>query len=98
LRTARCGSSGAALTAAPAITIALAAGRFTVAGLDRDDYATIIGLESRYADLHLGLADCSLVVLADRYQTNRIVTFDERHFRAVTSLHGEAFTLLPADA
>jgi uncharacterized protein len=76
----------------------LAAGRFVVAGLDREDYATIVELEARYADLQLGLADCALVVLADRYRTERIVTFDERHFRAVTSLRGVAFTVLPADA
>lgn len=76
----------------------LAAGRFVVAGLDREDYATIVGLEVRYADLQLGLADCALVVLADRYRTQRILSFDERHFRAVTSLRGEAFTVLPADA
>ena len=76
----------------------LAAGRFVVAGLDREDYATIVGLEARYADLRLGLADCALVVLADRFRTERIVSFDERHFRAITSLRGGAFTLLPADA
>jgi predicted nucleic acid-binding protein len=76
----------------------LAAGRFTVASLEREDYATIVGLEARYEDLQLGLADCALVVLADRYRTGRILSFDERHFRAVTSLGGEAFTVLPADA
>ncbi len=76
----------------------LAAGRFTVAGLDRGDCATIVGLEARYADLHLGLGDCAFVVLADRYRTDRIVSFDERHFLVVTSLRGDAFTVLPADA
>lgn len=76
----------------------LAAGRFVVAGLDREDYATIVGLEARYADLQLGLADCALVVLADRHRTERILSFDERHFRAVTSRAGEPFTILPADA
>ena len=76
----------------------LAAGRFTVASLEREDYATIVELESRYEDLQLGLADCALVVLADRYRTDRIVSFDERHFRAVAPLSGDAFTLLPADA
>lgn len=76
----------------------LAAGRFVVAGLDRNDYSTVVELESRYADLELGLADCALVVLADRYETTRILSFDERHFRTVTPLHAEAFTILPADA
>jgi len=69
----------------------LAAGRFTVTSLDPDDYTTIVGLEARYDGLHLGLADCALVVLADRYTTDRIVTFDERHFRAVTQVRGRAF-------
>jgi predicted nucleic acid-binding protein len=68
-----------------------------VAALDRQDYATIVGLEARYADLDLGLADCALVVLADRYRTDRILSFDERHYRAVTSLRGDPFTVLPAD-
>jgi predicted nucleic acid-binding protein len=76
----------------------LAAGRFTVACLEREDYATIGELEARYADLELGLADCALVVVASRYKTNRILSFDERHFRAVTPLQGGAFTILPADS
>lgn len=76
----------------------LAAGRFSVGHLERGDYATIIDLETRYADLDLGLADCALVTLAARHRTTRILSFDERYFRAVAPLHGEAFTLLPADA
>lgn len=75
----------------------LAAGRFTVACLEREDYATIGDLEARYADLELGLTDCALVVIANRYGTDRILSFDERHFRAVTLLGGGAFTILPAD-
>jgi uncharacterized protein len=75
----------------------LAAGRFVVACLERDDYETIVGLERRYADLELGLADCAVVALAQRFQTYRIMTFDERHFRAVTPLQGGAFEILPAD-
>jgi hypothetical protein len=76
----------------------LAAGRFSVGHLERGDYATIVDLENRYAELDLGLADCALVVLANRHRTTRILTFDERHFRAVTPLQGDAFVLLPADS
>jgi predicted nucleic acid-binding protein len=74
-----------------------AAGRFTVAGLEREDYAKVQEVDARYADLELGLADCSIAVLAHRYQTTRIVSFDERHFRVVRPLQGRAFTMLPAD-
>lgn len=76
----------------------LAAGRFAVVPLEREEYATIIDLDARYADLQLGLADCALITLADRHRTTRILSFDERHFRAVAPLHGDAFTILPADA
>jgi uncharacterized protein len=76
----------------------LAAGRFTVGCLEREDYATVVALDARYADLRLGLADCSLVVLARRHRTTRILSFDERHLRAVAPLDGGAFTLLPADS
>jgi uncharacterized protein len=75
----------------------LAAGRFTVAGLEREDYATVQEIDARYDDLELGLADCSIVVLAHRYQTTRIVSFDERHFRVVRPIQGRTFTMLPAD-
>jgi uncharacterized protein len=76
----------------------LATGRFAVAALEREEYARIIDLEARYADLELGLADCALVVLAARHRTTRILSFDERHFRAVRPLYGDAFTILPQDA
>lgn len=75
----------------------LASGRFTVPSLEREDYATIADLDAQYRDLSLGLADCALVTLAARYDTTHLLTFDERHFRAVTPLTGGAFVILPAD-
>jgi predicted nucleic acid-binding protein len=56
------------------------------------------GIAARYRDLELGLADASLVVLANRWRTRRILTLDERAFRTVTPLQGGSFTVLPADA
>jgi predicted nucleic acid-binding protein len=76
----------------------LAAGRFAVECLEPADHQRVLELETRYADLDLGLADCSLVVLAARHRTDRLLSFDERHLRAVKPLHGEAFRLLPQDA
>lgn len=51
----------------------------------------------RYADLDLGIADASNVILADRHNTLDILTLDERHFRAVQTISGQPFRLLPAD-
>lgn len=76
----------------------LAAGRFQVICLDGADCQLILQYEERYADLDVGLADLSVVALARRFQTNRILTFDERHFRALRPQAGGGFILLPADA
>jgi len=70
-------------------------GRFVVECLDPDEYRQVALLERKYADLDLGLADAATVVLAARFRTRRVLTFDERHFRAVTPLQGGAFELLP---
>jgi predicted nucleic acid-binding protein len=61
--------------------------------------ASAVTVAERYADNGLGLADASLVALAERVGTIEIATLDERHFRAVRPLAGgKAFRLLPADA
>lgn len=54
-------------------------------------------LVARYQDLGIGLTDASLIVLAEHYRTDEILTLDHRHFRAVTGLSGRPFRLLPAD-
>jgi predicted nucleic acid-binding protein len=76
----------------------LAAGRYEVAALAAEEYSEVASLDARYADLELGLADCATVVLARRFRTRRLLTLDERHFRAVAPLQGGSFELLPADA
>jgi predicted nucleic acid-binding protein len=76
----------------------LAAQRYEVACLEPGDYRAVADLDARYADLGLGLADCSVVVLAERYGTRRLLSFDARHFRAVSPLQGGSFVLLPADS
>jgi predicted nucleic acid-binding protein len=75
----------------------LAAGRFRVEGLTREEHGLALAVHDRYAALDLGLADLSVIVLAHRFGTRRLLTFDDRHFRAVTPLGAGVFTLLPAD-
>jgi predicted nucleic acid-binding protein len=52
----------------------------------------------RYADLRVGLADASVVVLAHRHRTLDLLCTDERHFRALKGAGGKPFRLLPFDA
>jgi predicted nucleic acid-binding protein len=76
----------------------LAQATYSVACLSQTELVLARDLVARYRDLRLGLADASLAVLAYRYQTRRILTFDERAFRQVTPLQGGSFIILPADA
>jgi predicted nucleic acid-binding protein len=76
----------------------LAAGTFVVECLTRDELRIAREVVERYRDVRLGLADASLVVLARRHGTHRILSFDEGAFRAVTPLQGGSFTVLPADS
>lgn len=75
----------------------LAEGTFVVECLTRNELGVARNLARRHRDLKLGLADASMVVLAHRYGTRRIITFDERAFRTVAPLQGGSFTVLPAD-
>ncbi|MBM3660822.1 MAG: PIN domain-containing protein [Actinobacteria bacterium] len=63
------------------------------AGVDLD---VAIGVVEQYRDLGIGLADASIVVLAERLGTRRIFTLDRRHFAAMRPLQGGEFELLPA--
>jgi uncharacterized protein len=75
----------------------LAMGTYIVECLTRDELRTAREVVEWYRDLRLGPANASLVVLAHRYGTRRILTFDERAFRSVSPLQGGSFTVLPAD-
>jgi predicted nucleic acid-binding protein len=52
----------------------------------------------RYSDLHLGLADASIVVLAERHGTADVLTLDLRHFQALRIGGRKRFRILPVDA
>lgn len=60
-----------------------------------EDWAIIADLVERYGDFPLGTVDASIAVLADRLDTDLIVTLDRRHFGSIRSPRGRSFRLLP---
>lgn len=83
-------------TAQSALRSDLAGGAYTVEWW-RGALHTTVDVADRYADAGIGLADASLIALADHVKTVDIATLDERHFRAARPLNGDAFRLLPMD-
>ena len=73
-------------------------GVYRLEAFDGPDVEAAERLIGRYRNLEIGLADASLVVLANRYGVRDLLTLDERHFRAVRGPGGRPFRLLPADA
>jgi uncharacterized protein len=59
------------------------------------EWARIGDLCEQYHDSSLGGTDASVVVLAERLNTDLIVTVDWRHFGAIKPRHVESFRLLP---
>jgi predicted nucleic acid-binding protein len=82
-------------TAALAALHDLAAGAYDLADFGADDLLGAAAIVERYGDLDLGVTDASLVVLAERYGTRRILTLDRRHFAALRTSRGEPFELVP---
>jgi predicted nucleic acid-binding protein len=84
--------------AAIAVLRELSSGEYDIASFDAASVAMAADVMEAYEDLEIGLADASLVVLAKRYNTNEILTLDQRRFRAIRGLDGRHFRLLPFDA
>jgi len=84
--------------AAAAFLDEVANGAYRLEPMAAEDIGRASEIIGRYRDLELGVADASLVVLAERHRTNDILTLDERHFRAVDGPGGRPFHILPADA
>lgn len=77
----------------------LTSGADELADLDTDDLRSARRLVAKHHDLKIGLTDAVNAVLADRYETNELLTTDQRHFRTLTPLtrRFDAFRLLPYD-
>jgi predicted nucleic acid-binding protein len=75
----------------------VARGAYRLEPFGADDIALAKEVLDRYADLEIGLADASIVVLAERHAVSELLTLDERHFRALRINKRRRFKVLPAD-
>ncbi|MSQ72397.1 MAG: PIN domain-containing protein [Betaproteobacteria bacterium] len=73
-------------------------GAYQLEPFDAADVAAAKRILERYPTLHIGLADASLVVLAERHRARDVLTLDERHFRALRTRDRKKFRILPLDA
>lgn len=69
--------------------------KFSLLPFESVDLKKATPIMARYQDLPLGLVDASLLVLAERYSIDQILTLDRRHFNLIQSSKVTYFTILP---
>lgn len=70
-------------------------GTLLISQLRPSDLGRMAALIRKYADLHIGAADASVVALAERLEITEVATLDRRHFSVVRPSHCDAFRILP---
>jgi len=83
---------------ARALLAEVSGGAYQLETFGADDISAAGVVLDRYAELDIGLADASIVVLADRHSALDVLTLDDRHFRSLRGPQGRHFRLLPADS
>lgn len=73
----------------------LAGGAWDLAALEEEGLRRARDVIARYRDQKIGVADASIVVLAERYRTRAIASLDRRRFDVLRPLDGEYFEVLP---
>jgi predicted nucleic acid-binding protein len=73
-------------------------GAFLLVPMLSGDLRRSLELIGQYRDLELGIADAAVVAAAERLGIPRLLTLDERHFRAIKPSGFDHFVLLPSDA
>lgn len=75
----------------------IAGGAYQLEAFTRNDVTRAKEIIDRYQDLDIGLADASIVVLAERYGVSDVLSLDQRHFRAMRIGPRKRFKVLPFD-
>lgn len=74
---------------------AVAADDLSQAEITAADLGRIAELMRRYRGFPLGIADASVVAVAERFRLDEVATLDRRHFPAITPAHVPSLALLP---
>lgn len=73
----------------------LTQGAFQYVAVELPDIKHAIRVIQKYKDVPLGIVDASIVAIAERYQIQRILTLDRRHFSLIQPESMAYLQLLP---
>jgi len=72
----------------------LSSGAYELASINTADLFECSGIIQKYSDQNIGITDASLVFLAERYETNSILTLDVKHFSVMKTKNNKSFEIL----
>jgi predicted nucleic acid-binding protein len=72
-------------------------GTYQLEPMGASDVADARRTIERFPEHSIGLADASIVVLAERHDITDVLTLDEGHFRVLRTSADRRFRILPAD-
>ena len=73
----------------------LSTGAWELAAFGVPELEQAASIIKKYRDQHIGVADASNVVLADRHHTRTVLTLNRRHFTVLRPLRGGRFAVVP---
>lgn len=85
------------LAAETALLDEVGRGTYQLDTMGASDVADALRTIERFSEHAIGLADASIVVLAERHDVTDVLTLDERHFRVLRASGDRRFRVLPAD-
>jgi hypothetical protein len=86
------------LRARSAVLTELSGGAWELPRIEAADLQDMRTLIDRQRDRGIDIVDASLVLLARRYRTDRLLTLDRRRFRVIRTSTGRPFKLLPSSS
>lgn len=73
----------------------MADSRFHVVALTDADLKRVAEILEKYADSRIDFVDASVMAVAERYGSTKILTLDQRDFRLFRPHHCQSFEILP---
>lgn len=73
----------------------LSASRFHLVALIEQDVMRVAEILDEYADSRIDFVDATVMAVAERYASTRILTLDQRDFRLFRPRHCDSFEILP---
>lgn len=83
------------VTTVVALLQGLSISRFCLVALTEQDVVRVAEILAQYIDTRIDFVDASVMAVAERYLSTKILTLDQRDFRLFRPRHCDSFEIMP---